>query len=265
MKKNLKEFHPEGENPHLNPYRAVQGILPTKREIQNWPYDKFMDFLRFVDFWTDGDVIKVTKEKREEMEKLAFETPHHPYQEFLWRIDHFLLNPEATSRKFYYKLAAMIRQVGGYLKANPGMVDEEMKKLIEGNPRLEWILKHFKVVETKIGAEVVMPDTTEEVGFQRGQSPVPKAEVTMMESLMKVASVFDMLASSIKPADIRGMEVKDKIQAMSKLSFIFTQAKSMKPNTAVFKQLNIYRASKEDLEKSLMDFAEETSQPENEG
>jgi len=262
MKKSLQDFNPkvEGENPHMNPYRAVQGILPTKREIQNWPHDKFMDFLGFVDFWVVGDMIKVTEAKRTEMEKLAFETPHHPWQEFMWRIDHFLLNPEATSRKFYYKLAAMIRQVGTYLKQNPAMVTDDMKAIIEPNPRLKWILPQFKIIETKIGAETIVPDTQESVGFENKNVPMQvDAELSIMASMFKAANVFDMLVSSIKPSEIKSMEVKDRINAMSKLSFVFNQAKNMKPNARVFKQLNIFRAEKEDLEKALSDFTDETT------
>lgn len=239
-----------------NPYRAVQGTLPRKREVQEWSHDRFTDFLAFVTFFVDKDIIKVTKVKRQAVEEYL-NIDYHPWQEFLYRINCPLDNPEATDRKFYYRLASMIRLVGGYLKQNPALVTEEMKEGIKDNPRLNWIIPHYKVVDTAIGAEVVVPATLDTTTFVKRTTSPLNAEVTFMETMLKTANLFDMIVSSIKPSEIRSMDIKEKIAALSKLSFIGTNLRQMKPTTQVFKQINIHKANKEDVEKAILDFAQE--------
>lgn len=247
----------------MNPYRAVEGTLPRKRDVALWSHDRFMDFFRFVSFFMEEDMVKVNQKKRVAVEKMMTDDLNHPWAEFMWRINCFTSNKLATDRKFYYRLAATMRLVGGHVKANPALVSDDMKAMVEKNPRLNWVIPHFKTVTTKIGAEVVVPDTQETVGFVKGHTPPSNPEVSLMESMLKTANLFDMIVSSIKKSDINDMTVKEKVSALSRLSFIWTQSRNMKPNTTVFKQMNVYKASKDDLEKAISDFSDIESNGDN--
>lgn len=196
----------------------------------------------------------MTEKKRKWIENEMAVNPTHPWSEFMWRINCFTSNTQATDRKFYYRLSATMRLIGAYVKANPALMNDEMKAMVEPNPRLNWMIPHFKTVTTKIGAEVVVPDTQETVGFTKGTTKPANPEVSYLESMFKAANVFDMIVSSIKKSEINDMSVKDKVNALSKLSFVFSNSKNMKPNTQVFKQMNVYSAKKEELEAAIMDF-----------
>lgn len=245
-----KEKTPESPNP----YRAVEGTLPRKRDVQLWSHDRLMDFFRFVTYFMDGDVVRPTGKNRGWLETEMAVHPTHPWAEFMWRINVFTRNRQGTDRKFYYRLSATMRLIGMYVKSNPALMTDEMRGLLGKNPRLNWIIPHFKAVKTRLGPEVVVPDTRMTVGFQKETTKALNPEVSYMESMLKAANVFDMIVTSIRKSEIAEMTVKDKVNALSKLSFVFSQARNMKPNSQVFKQINVYKASKEELETAIMDF-----------
>ena len=246
-----------------HPYSFIQGTLPRKRDVSEWKEEKFLEFFKLVQFFMVGEMITITKEKCIELQNII-QDYHHPWAEMAYRINSFTYDKDYTTRNFYNRLTSTVRLVGMYLKQNPAAISEEMKKAIEPNPRLNWILKTYKTVETKVGIPITVPDTRETVGLTPHNTPAPKTpEVSLMESMLKTANVFDMIVGSIKKKDMEDMGIKDKINALSKLSFIWTAARNMKPQTAVFKQLNVYSAKKEDLEKSLLEFSQERDEETN--
>ena len=245
-------------NSILSPFRAVQGKLPTKAELGNWPTQKFFSFLDFCNHFMilekGGHRISITTEKIREMEKIM-RGPTHPYQEFLFRINQFSTDPESTQRKFLYKHGAFMRNVLGYLKMNPAIITEEMRAIIEPNNRFNWCLRLTKLQMTRVGAEVIVPDTLDNVMYKKKQVQSPNADKMLIDSLIKVANVFDMIAGSIKKKDIESMTPSQKIMALSKLSFVHATARNFKPGSAVFQKINVFQAGKEELESALLDFS----------
>lgn len=80
-------------------------------------------------------------------------------------------------------------------------------------------------------------------------------EKRFLGSLLTVSEVFYEVADSITDEDIQAMSIKDKIAALSKLSFILNVAKNYKPNN-VFNQVNVFGSSRKELEKAILDYAD---------
>lgn len=245
-----------------DPYRLIRGFNLRKEDIKEWSSKQFMEFFRFMDFLADipGKTTTVTMpqdkliaiEKIEEFKELLirFNVPLHDFPQ--WRLE-----KELTKR-----LTPAYMLVARFLKTYPSFIDNEMKQWIEEHPKLHAIKKHFKLEETKAGIPMILPDTTLLEAQTVGKTYMPEvklkdSEISLMESMIKVAQVFDMVVSSINVKEIKSMDIQKKIGALQKLAFVFTQSRNMKPNSTVFKQLNINTTSTKDLEKAVLQFAEE--------
>ena len=242
----------------LHKFRAVQGSLPRMSELYDWDERKTLAFLNWASSFLTEDRSRFvfTKETIENAEK-KLDGPTCPEQEFLYRINLFTTDLDATPRKFFYKFNTFLRNVLNYLKQNPAYLTDEMKVIMESTPRMSWALSHFKTTETKTGQEVTVRDTQDLTQIKRQTVKQDTPEVRMLEGMYHVANIFEELARSIKPKDIKNMNVKDKISAISKLAFMFKVQQNFKPNANVFQQFNIYKAEKDDLEKAILEYAEE--------
>jgi hypothetical protein len=246
-----------------NAFRAVRNTLLRNTDVQKWESGKFIVFFTFLDrFYSTHEgregKLNVTLEKIELAEKEYEENPDIDFGEFLWRIDRWCEPYDASlTAKFNVRLMTMSRVVVTYCKRHPVVITDEIREICKGKKQYEWMFTNFRVVTTKIGAQVVEPNTLEFQGNIPVQGSMPNAEVALMESIKKVASVYDMIAGSITKKDIEKLNVKDKISALQKLSFIHSATKGFKPNNNTFKQINIYKAGKDELEASLLDFAKE--------
>jgi hypothetical protein len=238
-------------------FRAVRGTLPRRREVAEWKEKQFLDFFEFVEHFCEerkGTVsVIVTKEKWAKAEEVL-SLPYHPWQEILYRIDRLTKDTRFHSGSIYIRIAAYNRAVLGYLKNNPAAVTDAMRKAIEPNPRLNWCLSHYKDATTKIGAEIVLPATTDATGVYPKPIAQRSPDRMMLEGQLHVFNLFEIIAASIKPKDVKDLDVRDKISALQKLSFIFNAAKSFKANSQTFINLNVHSAKKEELEKALLDF-----------
>lgn len=244
-------------------YRAVRGSLPARRDVAVWEEKKFLDLFDFINHFIEpnrGSVsVIVTKEKWAAAEKVL-ELPYHPWQELLYRIDRLTKDTRFNSGSIYIRIAALNRAVLGYLKNNPAAVTEDMRKVIEPNPRLNWCLRHFNDTTTKIGAEVVMPNNTDATGTHPVPIKTRSPDRIMLEGQMHVFNLFELIAGSIKAKDIKDMDARDKIAALQKLSFIFSVSSKFKANSQTFINLNVNAAKREDLEKALLDFGKHKDQ-----
>jgi hypothetical protein len=234
----------------FNPYKSLQGKLPTRAEVALWPTDKFLDFFRFYCFFleekvssggTSDQTLIVTDLKRQRIEEYL-EVPHHPYQEFLWRINCFILNPKTTSKMFSHRILSMYKLVGLYLQKTPSAITGEMRDMFVANPRFNWIIP-------KVTTEIV---PTEELPV----TDITTADVTMANTIIKTAALFDAIVTSINKRDINKMEMNDKIKALRALSFIYTQARQYKTENTIFANINIDKTSAEDLEKKILEISD---------
>lgn len=247
----------------LQPFAAIAGVLPSRRDLSEWNTRKFLLFLEFCELFMvrEGDDFKIsiTEDRLKHAERFLA-VPHHAFQEFLWRVNQFSTDVDSTPRKFFYKHAAFMRQVLGYLKLNPAAITDEMRSIIVPNPRYNWCLKHTKVQTLRSGAEVVVADTLDNVSHQKHQVQAPNAEKMLVDAIIETTNLYSLIAKSVTKNDIKELKPMEKISALQKLSFVLSTAQKWKPTALVFKQLNIHSAGKDDLEKAILNFAEEESQ-----
>ena len=244
-------------------YRAVRGSLPGRRDVEQWKESQFLSLFEFIEHVCEarkGTIsVVVTKEKWLAVEKVL-DLPYHPWQEILYRLDRLTKDTRFNAGSCYIRIAAMNRSVLGYLKNNPAAITETMRKSIEPNPRLNWCLRNFADKTTKIGAEVVELAKVDATGSYPKPIGQRSPDRIMLEGQLKVFSIFEMIAKSINSKDIKEMDVRDKISALQKLSFIFNVASRFKANSQTFINLNVNAAKREDLEKALLDFGRHKEQ-----
>ena len=246
----------------LNPYRAVMGKMPTKVELSAWTHDRWMDLIRFALAFIERDgeseVFRITDEKRKMMDSYL-EIPNHPFQEFIWRIDLWL--DDSTNRQYYYKLTTLTRLCLTFLKRHPSLIDDEMRKVMEEWPlRLGWALAQYRIQDTRAG-EIVVRDNGVMDGHSRKQVEMPSVQAKMMESLLKIADTYELLAGSISPKELAKLNVGEKLKALKDLSFIFGVA-SRKAQTNHLTQININTKDARSVEEAMLDFVKKNNEKE---
>lgn len=246
-----------------NKYRFVKDTLLRNTDVQGWDEAKFLSFLVFLDRFYEivygKGKLAVTVLKIQVCEQVISEHPDDPIAEFMWRVNRWSEPFDGdVHRKFYIRVANMMRIVFGYLKQNPVVVTDAIKEHCKGKIQYEWILSNTRIVTTRMGAKIVEHNNTGFTGNSMENVGHADADKVMLDSILKVANVYDMIASGITKKDIDKLNIKDKINALQKLSFIHTVTKNFKPNNNTFKQINIYKAGKAELEQALLDFSKES-------
>lgn len=239
----------------MNPYRVVQGRLPSQKELSEWTEVRWSEFISFASSFIGtgrkGEMFVITKESVREAER-CMEDAGHPWAEFMHRID--LPSDRHTPRQFYYKFQTMVRICLTYLKRHPSKVTAEMEEALRRHPaRLGWCLGQYKAVETSDGGEVVQRDTMVQDGFKKVPASLPSMQAQVMTAMSKTVDLYNEIARSIKPSDVKAMPVKEKIAALQKLGVVFDFAKKSKVAGGSFTQINI-AGSPRDMERAMLDF-----------
>ena len=240
--------------------RAVKGELPTKYSCVDWSDTKWLAFVKFIDFWVEEGSFRITKEKMEIAEERAKDEPY--WEEFNVRLDKSTKDEKMTNKSFQMRLMAFARNPLSWLKENQYAVTPEMLSLMKGNPRMEWALDPIKEVTSKSGVPHIALDkddvTNEIIKNPTPQVTNPKSPLVMYEQgLMDLAGLFKSLTSGIKASELKKMSAKDRLNIANKLFGSLNKAFSGKsPSTVVFKQMNVNNATKEDLEKAMLDYSQ---------
>jgi len=209
----------------------MKGKQFTLDDVHDWGPDKVMAFLHFVDYFREENISKVTQDKVDALHKLPED---HPYYEFIQRAN------EEVARKFYFKMMVMCRTFVLYIRNNPDKVTEMMKPILAENNSLKNALNPIKNVA--ITAPAVERSLTMDTN------------VALSDIMIKSINVFDQILSSMTEEEIKKMRTESKFQALSKLAFVFTESRKVRPNVAVFQNIKNFN-NVEDVEKALTDFA----------
>ena len=221
-----------------------KGKFFTQTELANFTEGQYIVFLRFCEQFMvpspEGPryANNPTLWRRSE-EILAM--PDHPFAEHLWRINIFSSDKKSTYRKFFFRQLQIMNTVLKYIQRNPAVVTEEMKKIMELYPRFAWALTQTEIKETAIGTQVLIP--------KEGIAPY---EQRLASAAGKTINLLERLVDSIKDEDIKKMSAKDKLLADGSMGYLFTIAKSIRPNRTVFQQINIHGADRDTLEKTIL-------------
>jgi hypothetical protein len=243
-----------------NPLRAVKGELPKKRDVVDWPEEKILQLLRFVQPFIVDEKFKCTIEARKTAELRAQDEPYWP--EFLIRIDKPVGGEGASEMQFRMRMMNMLRQVLAFVKQYPHVVTETMLPILQSTTRFSWCLHNFAAKETKLGAEIVVMqnrDTTDPsiANPKPDLTKVATPQIRFNKSLMESVGVMEMLLRGIKQKDINAMGTKDRIKTATALAATLTKTFSQyKPNVQVFQQINVSQAEREDLERVMFEYQE---------
>lgn len=243
----------------FNPYRKVMGKVPTAVEMASWSHDQWMDFLRFTALFIERDIekdietFKFTDDKRNTLNDFLA-IPSHPFQELIYRIDRW--PGEHSNADYRFKFQAMVRVVLTYLKQHPSLIDPNMKVIIDSYPkRLGWVLAQYKTIQTHAGEMTVRDDSTD----TQSTVTMPSIQTKMMNSLIKVADIYENIAASIKDKDVKDMKLTEKLKALKDLSFVFATT-SKKQATNHLTMINIGGKNAKAVEEGMMDYIKKSQE-----
>ena len=240
-------------------YRAIKGVQFKKRDGADFSPEKWTALLKFAQFFiSEKDKYDFSIEKRKQFELRAMEEPF--WLEFSVRIDQPLFKDNATPRGFSMRAMSLIREPLNWLKSNPFAITEEMRKIMEKSDRMNWALEPFKSVKTKIGAEIVKVNNKETTdpnmaNVQPASSNLTLPEVQLNHALLAMTSILKNLTKGISSEAIKKMSAETRIKlATGMVQSLGKTFATYKPNKQVFKQLVVNNASKDDLERAILDF-----------
>lgn len=244
----------------LTKFLAVKGATPKAAEMAEWKEEHFLQFFQVVNFFTEQSgstqVVKVTMDKVKALEDQIFhgESFEGFKAEILYRIDAFAKEPTTNPKKFYNRLAVMIRCIGKYVKENPSVVTEKLFEEAKNNDRINWCLMNFTTTKTRTGVDVVIPHTQDTTSFVPRKTSNADPQVKLLDSITYLSDVYLTIAKSLKKKDLQKMDAKDKIAALSKLSFILEMARKPRHTIGVLNMINATKENKEKLEEALLNF-----------
>ena len=180
------------------------------------------------------------------------EMPNHPFQEFMYRINRFSYDAGMNEKKFYFKLASMIKQTLQYIRENPSIVSPKMREAIEPEPRLAWCLKQTTIRNTAVGS-VLVPNSRE-IGMFGDNLPAVAHEQRLMEAAIKVTNLLSHLVDSVnaRETELNKMPLRDVLNAIGRMAYVFSVGKQLKPSKNVLKQINIHTAGRDELEAAIL-------------
>lgn len=243
-----------------NPFDVVKGILPKKVEIADWSEEKVLALLKFawlslrevthrgkttMNFHYDEQFLEAVKQ---------YDEPF--FEEFTTR----LYIKDASNLGMRGRLTSMVRTVLSYLKSNPHRITEKIETTLRSTDRFSWALEPFKVKKTDMGAEIVVVDNQETTDLYQnnknpGQSNLALPEVQYNQSLLMMTSMLRDMLKSIKKSDLKNMDAKDILKiAVTMQASLAKHFNSKKPTSLVFKKMVVNSATKDDLEKAILDY-----------
>lgn len=134
----------------------------------------------------------------------------------------------------------------------------------KGRPsKLELLERKRKVMKEKFLEEhPQFNDNTANVSAPMIAVTPSNAGEVLATASQKVIALYEQLANSIKEDDFRKMTIKEKINALQKLSYIHNTQKKMKPPSLNFIKLNVKESTPQALEEALLDFNKEGDEEE---
>lgn len=249
-------------------FRLVEGKNIKVRELPDWSQDKLLSLIKFFQFFInpETDNMRVNQERIREFEERSEVEPY--FMEWRARIGMDLEQIEklpptkkgSDLNKYKMRVYTMLRNVLGWLKNNPHQISLEMRDIMCRTERMNWALKDFKIEETLIGAPIVVPDNLETTDPQHANADPNRtsltiAEVNYQRAVTSLASIANDLIKNMKKKDLDKMATKDRVKmALDITNALGKIMQTQKPNSQVFKQLVIHKASAEDLEKAMLDY-----------
>ncbi len=179
--------------------------------------------------------------------EIQSEAPESPLKEFFVRINKPMNS--ATPDSFRSKLNSLFLNSLTYLKKNPAVVGPQMKEIIERHKgKMGWCLAQYTTVETNVG-EMVTRDTDT---AEKKDANIPSLQKKMLNSLIKLADVYEDISSNIAVGAANKLPLQDKIKILKDLQFIFGAAGKKVMNNS-FTVINM-NGGVRDAERAMLDY-----------
>lgn len=224
---------------------SIEGVMIREIDISKWNDLEFKEYFIFAEFFYKQGKIIATEETAQAAYQYAEASAF--IGEMLTRINRpIIAGEEWNRRQFYMRLNSTLRTVNMYMKKHPEMLLQSIVIENRMKTHCQWMNDLYDAEGNVKKVEEAPPMNLSVV---EGVQPAS----VLLEAMQRVANVYNALANSITEADIKKLDVKDRISALQKLSYIHTSAKKFKPNLK-FTKINIKTGSKEELEEALLDF-----------
>lgn len=225
-----------------NKYKDVAGQTLRKNHLPQWDEQHFLEFFRLVHhFCPQGEWL---------FNDLAFKTfcqqsDSHPlWEEWMWRFE--INNEKAKVKSISGKIMAFIPSLGLFLQGNPHVISPRMREIMKANVKLAKYTEPFKIITNEIGAEIVVPNTDDGAMFTM-------PEVQYHNAILKLTALANALVADLTTVDMKKMSPDDRITLSLKIVNLMSRISGgQKPNIAVFKQLIINNAGRDELEKAMV-------------
>jgi len=238
-------------------YKSVLGQQVKFYDIAQWKEGNFLTFFNLMLRYTDEKgVFHVTNEMFRNIEAEILGGPPGFEMELYYRMGYFSTDPDSKSQKLYHKLGGMAVIVGNFLKKYPGLITQEMEAKMKLIDRFTWVTSPYVMKNTKLNVPVVTSNNTPAAKGQQVMSN-PDPNILIAESRLKVASILHILVNSLTKKDLKALSTKVKIDSIVKIVGVMGKMDESRPNSMVLNQININRASRDEVEQDLLNFVQE--------
>lgn len=224
-----------------NKHKDLVGQTIRKTHLAQWDEQHFLEFFAMIHhfcprgewMWNDLSIKTFCQQ--------AVDRPL--WEEWMWRYE---MQKEQKPKAVANKIMGLLPVLGTYIQGNPHLISPRMREVMKGNAKLERYTEPFKVIQNEIGADIVVPNTEDGNMFT-----LP--EVQYHKALLKMSSLANALVESIKVEDLKKMSPEERIKvALSIINMMNRVQGGQKPNIAIFKQLIVNNAGREELEKAML-------------
>ena len=218
-------------------YNSLKWKYPTKEEFSQWTPDKWMDYLRFTDFFIEKvkkgyfpmrDTYVFTPDKLSQI-KIFMEQSDHPWLEFIARI--------GIEDNYGTKVRFFLIQAMKFLEIRPALVTQDMKLLMRKNPFL--MGKYLRVSPIVEAPPVLLP------------AVAPTIQSVQIENLADAIGVVTLLVKKIKKEGVDDMSVKEMISALPKIVDAINKMQGKATKIGNLTLINT-QASVEDMESQML-------------
>lgn len=225
-----------------NKYKDIVGQSLRKNHFPQWDERRFLEFFAMIHHfcpkgeWLWNDLaVKTFCQQSEE---------RPVWEEWMWR---YQMPVEGTKMKqISGGIMVLIPQIGTYLQSNPHVITPKMREIMKAHSKLVKYTEPFKVIDNEIGGQSIVPNTDD------GQV-LTLPDVQYHKAILKMSALANELTDGITKDQIKKMSPDERIKlALAIVKMMSTVQGGQKPNIAIFKQLVVNNAGRDELEKAMV-------------
>lgn len=230
-----------------NKHKDIVGQSLRKNHLPQWDEQHFLEFFALIHHfapkgeWLWNDLAIKTFCQQAENRPL--------WEEWMWRFEMKKEEPNLPSIRS--RITGFVPLIGSYLQGNPHVITKRMREIMKANSILEKYTEPFKMVENEIGGMSIMPNTDQGQVFE-----LP--EIQYNKAILKMSAIANDLIEGITKDELKKMPFNERVELALKIMNFMSRANGgQKPNVAIFKQLIINQAGRDELEAAMVAYNQE--------